>query len=165
MQLITERLVIKSMTESDKDAVIRLLTNDIVKKTYMIPEFDSKEALERMFNRYKDISKDASRYVRGVYLQGKLIGIVNDVEIGEGCIELGYAFLPEYYNQGYATEMLRAVLADLAEKGYKQVLTGAFMENKASIRVMEKCGMKRLQETEQIEYRGMVHDCVYYGVM
>ncbi len=165
MQLNTERLMIKPMKELDKDAVIRLLTNDIVKETYMIPDFDSKEALLRMFRRYKEISEDSSRYVRGVYLQEALIGIVNDVEIGSGCIELGYAFLPEYYNQGYATEMLQAVLADLALKGYKQVRTGAFAENTASIRVMEKCGMKRLQETEQIEYRGVVHDCVYYGVV
>lgn len=163
--LKTKRLIIKSITDADREAVVSLLTNAIVKQTYMIPDFETEEEYERMFQRYRDLSSDESRFVRGVYLQGELIGIVNDVEIMEGSIELGYAFLPQYYNQGYATEMLGAVLADLKNRGYKQVRTGAFAENAASIRVMEKNGMQCMEETEQLEYRGVVHECVYYGMM
>ncbi len=44
------------------------------------------------------------------------------------------------------------------------VKTGAFTENIASIRVMEKCGMRRFDETEEIEYRGKNHTCVYYEI-
>ena len=27
---------------------------------------------------------------------------------------------------------------------------------------MEKCGMTRMDETEELEYRGAVHRCIYY---
>ena len=32
------------------------------------------------------------------------------------------------------------------------------------IRVMEKSGMKREEKTDEIEYRGAVHRCVYYSI-
>ena len=44
------------------------------------------------------------------------------------------------------------------------VRCGAFPENTASIRVMEKAGMVREDFTEDIEYRGIMHHCVYYSI-
>ena len=44
------------------------------------------------------------------------------------------------------------------------VRCGAFSENTASIRVMEKAGMVREDFTEDIEYRGIMHHCVYYSI-
>ena len=46
--------------------------------------------------------------------------------------------------------------------GYKTVRVGAFEENAASRRVAEKCEMKLTGKTENIEYRGREHLCVYY---
>lgn len=77
-------------------------------------------------------------------------------------IELGYVIHPAYQGKGYATEMLNAVLLDLKELGYIKVLAGAFEENIASIRVMEKCGMEKTDREEDIAYRGRKHHCVYY---
>lgn len=46
--------------------------------------------------------------------------------------------------------------------GYTEVVAGAFSENIASRRVMEKCGMTLTEQEEDIEYRGKTHHCVYY---
>ena len=51
----------------------------------------------------------------------------------------------------------------LFAKGFREVVCGAFEENTASLRVMEKAGMEKLDITESIEYRGKVHNCVYYS--
>ena len=43
-------------------------------------------------------------------------------------------------------------------------LQAFFEENIASKRVMEKCGMIPIGKEEYIEYRGVVHRCVYYSI-
>ena len=44
------------------------------------------------------------------------------------------------------------------------MVAGAFEENKASMRVMEKAGMTRITLEEDINYRGASHHCLYYSV-
>ena len=86
----------------------------------------------------------------------------DDVEITETSIELGYVIHPAHHNCGFATEALQACIQALHTMGFETVRTGAFEENPASIRVMEKSGMTRLAETEIIPYRGKDHLCVYF---
>lgn len=160
----TERLIIKSFALEDEDAVIRLFIEDEVKKTYMVPDFESRQQAVKLFERMRELSFLRTRYVRGIYLLDNIfIGVVNDVGVEEGKIEVGYALLPEFQGQGYGTEMLTAVIEKLFEKGYKEVLAGAFEENVASRRVMEKAGMHLIELEEEIEYRGKRHRCVYYA--
>ena len=162
MYIKTERLEIKAITDSDRDNVISLLTDDIVKQTYMVPDFESEEAVIKLFHRLKDLSHSDGFYQVGIYLEDNLIGIANEVDREEDSIELGYAILPDYHNQGYGTEMLNALIYQMHAEGFSKVVIGAFEENLSSIRVMEKCGMQRIEKTDEIEYRGKIHTCVYY---
>lgn len=163
MKFDTNRLTIGPITQKDKESVLDLITNEIVGKTYMFPAFESRAAAEPLFQRLVQLSKDESRYVAGVYLDDRFIGMMNDVEIKDKQIEMGYAYLPAYYNQGFATEALAAAIDYLFSCGFDTVVTGAFEENAASLRVMEKCGMSKLDFTEPIEYRGITHTCIYYA--
>lgn len=160
--LKTKRLILKSLESADQDAMIELLTDKIIKETYMIPDFDSRDKVIKMVERMRELSLCDTRYVRGIYLNDVLIGMVNDVGIEGKKIELGYMLNPEYHNKGYATEMLKAVIEALFEEGYVEIMAGAFEDNIASRRVMEKSGMVLIDQTEEIEYRGKVHTCVYY---
>ena len=58
---------------------------------------------------------------------------------------------------------MTALIQKMFEIGYEEVLTGAFEENISSQRVMQKSGMTLLNLREEIEYRGKVHQCVYYS--
>lgn len=160
--IATPRLTLHAMTEKDADNMLDLLSDPIVGKTYMIPEFPDRNAAYPLFEKIKNLSS-SDRFVYGVYLEDSLIGFINDVDIQEKTIELGYAYLPKYYNQGFATEALRACIDALFALGYETVRTGAFEENLASMRVMEKAGMTRCDDTEIIEYRGKKHLCIYYA--
>ena len=164
MQFTTKRLKIGPLSDADRDAVIDLLTDEKVKQTYMVPDFASREEAAKVFVRLKDLSHQEDRYVAGIYLDDAFIGILNETEIQDKSIELGYAILPKFHNCGYCTEVLSGAIQYLFARGFDRVITGAFEENGASIRVMVKCGMEKLDQQDEIEYRGVVHRCVYYGI-
>ena len=163
-EIITERLCLRNIRDEDCEGLCRLMTNEIVAKTYILPEFKSKDEEIRLFLRLKELSCVNSRFVYGIALNGEIIGLINDVDISDGEIELGFAFHPDYHNQGYATETLKGAVKTLFEMGYTTVKTGAFEINLPSQRVMEKCGMTRLPDTEIIEYKGVTHKCVMFKI-
>lgn len=164
MRFTTDRLEIKEIAQEDKEEVLDLLTDEIVGKTYMFPKFQNRSEAEPLFRRLVDFSHDDSRYVAGVYLDGRFIGMMNAVEFKGKQVEMGYAYLPAYYNQGYATEAFRGAISYLLDHGFETVLAGAFRCNLASMRVMEKCGMTKQDYTDEIEYRGVTHTCIYYAI-
>lgn len=162
MYVKTKRLELRPFRESDRDGAVRLLMDHRVKQTYMLPDFENAEKAEALFRRLMDLSEAEGRYVAAINLDGELVGFLNDVEIDNDSIELGYVIHPDHWGRGYMTEALEAAIAVLFRMGFRQVVTGAFETNLASIRVMEKCGMGRLSKTDTIDYRGKTHRCVYY---
>lgn len=163
-ELKTKRLTVGKIRLEDKDDVVKILRDDTVKKTYMLPDFENDEAAEKLFLKLKELSEREDRFVFGVRLGKTVIGFINDVEIKDGAVEMGYCFHPNYHGNGYCTESFRAVIQYLFKNGFNEVRCGAFDENKASIRVMEKCAMELLDYTEDIEYREKTHKCIYYSI-
>ena len=157
-----ESITLDIMSAKDAVGICRILQHDKVKKTYMVPDLSDSAALE-LAQRMIHLSGNECRYVRGIYWGQTLIGIMNDVGIDGGTIELGWAIDPMYHGRGFATEAVCAAIQELFAMGYTQVIAGAFSENAASIRVMEKAGMRKQEKTEEIEYRGQIHPCVYYA--
>lgn len=160
----TKRLEIKPYQDADEKAMIELLTNQKIKESFMIPDFETEKEAINMFKKLQAFSYSEEHYERGIYIDNKLIGFVNDVEIGDGVIELGYVIHPDHQNIGYASEMLQAVIDELFREGFHQIVAGAFENNAASIQVMQKCGMKKIAKEEDICYHGVFHHCYYYAV-
>ena len=160
----TARLTLRSITEEDWQDMRAMLYDEQIKKTYMIPDFPAEEDARRLFRRFCDLSRDPGRFVYGAECQGRLIGFLNDVHTEGAVIEVGYVIRPDFQNQGYATEMLRAAIGALFDMGFEAVRAGFFEENAASRRVMEKSGMHATGETEAITYRGQEHRCIYYEI-
>lgn len=84
----TSRLIIKPYEESYRKGMIELLTNDDIKKTFLIPDFKTEEEITGMVEKQREFSLSEAHFVRGIYLDHTLIGFVNDVEIANGVIEL-----------------------------------------------------------------------------
>ncbi|MBR2385358.1 MAG: GNAT family N-acetyltransferase [Clostridia bacterium] len=161
-KIATKRLVLREIVESHFDNLIDIFMSEEVKKTFMLPDFSVKEEALKLARRFRDLSSDYNRFVYGICLDNRLIGFVNDVFIGKNEVELGYVIHPSFKNKGFATETLSACIDLIFQSGFKTVKAGAFEENFASQRVMQKCGMTLTGEEEQIEYRGEIHRCVYY---
>lgn len=161
----TERLILRSMTEKDQENALEILTNEQIAKTFMLPIFQERKDAIPLFERLKSLSLSDERFVYGIYFQDELIGFVNDVDIGETSVELGYCLHPKYHNQGMMTEVLKEAVKALFSLGLEKVKAGAFEGNIASMRVMEKCGMTRTGEIEMIEYRGENKRCICYEIV
>ncbi|NCA67840.1 MAG: N-acetyltransferase, partial [Clostridia bacterium] len=132
--IITERLIMRSYRDSDMENAIALLCNDNIKKTYMIPDFSSREDAVLMFHKIKDLSYSDKHFEYGIYLKEQLIGFINDVETDDESIEIGYVIHPDMQGNGYATEILSAAIRELFKMGYSVVKAGFFEENIASRR-------------------------------
>lgn len=159
----TPRLTIKPYDEKDLDALTDLISNPEVTKTFMVPEYETREQYAELAKKLISFSRveDTKHLDSGVYLGDTLIGFFNDCGGGDDMIEVGYVIHPDYWGRGYASEVLTAMLPEIKRMGYKRVRAGYFEENPASARVMEKCGMHKIDETDEDEYRGKVHKCFY----
>ena len=163
MEISTPRLRLAAIAESSREELIRLLSDEEIGKTYMVPELKTEEQREAVFTRLRGLSEAEDRFVYGIYSGEKLIGMIHEVCVDGGEIELGYFIDPAEKNRGYASEALAAAMEELFAMGYQVVKAGAFEENPASMRVMTKCGMKATGETELIDYRGERHNCLYFA--
>lgn len=160
----TARLTMRPLSDRDAEVITALFIDDEVTKTFMVPELKSRDEQMKLFELLKHRSASDAHFVYGVYLDERLIGFVNDVDLSGGEIELGYVIAPAQKSKGFATEVLAASIRELFAMGYGVVKAGAFEENGASMRVMEKCGMTRTKREEDIPYRGETHRCVNFEI-
>ena len=162
--ICTPRLKLRALEEADREDMLNLLTHEQVGKTYMVPEFAARADAIPLFQRLMGFSQDVSRFFYGIELENRVVGMIHIVDITDGEVELGYAIHPDFWGRGIATEALGAAMENLFRAGYEMVCAGAFDHNPASMRVMEKCGMTRQSYTDEIEYRGLTHTCIYYAI-
>lgn len=155
---------LRPLTEKDEAALLELLTNDTIKLTYMLPDFPRREDAIPLARKLMELSQDETRFLRGMEADGVLVGYLNDVEMTDGTVELGYVVHPRHWGKGYATAALKLAIEALFQKGFREVVCGAFEENPASLRCMEKAGMRRIDKVDEIDYRGKVHRCLYCSV-
>ena len=155
-------LKLRAFLPTDQTRILETVTSTKANQTYMLPDFEKPEDAIPLFERLSKLSMDSSRFVRCIDVDGQAVGFLNDVEIKDGSIELGYVIHPDFHNRGYMTRALKAAIEELFTLNYERVVCGAFEGNKASQRVMEKAGMTKIDFTEIIEYRDKQHLCVYY---
>ncbi|MBI3510412.1 MAG: GNAT family N-acetyltransferase [Bacteroidetes bacterium] len=73
--------------------------------------------------------------------------------------DVGYRFFRKFWGKGYGTESCGAALEYGFEKlGVKKIFAEARKENAASIRIMEKCGMKFLRESKGCEGETVIYE-------
>lgn len=160
----TKRLTLAPIQEADRGALIGLLTDEELTRTYMVPDLPTAKEQNAVFGRFLALSQDPKRFIFGVYYREELIGVIHDVGITETDIELGYFISPAKKGRGFATEALSASLRELFSRGFAEVKAAAFEENAASLRVMEKCGFSRTGETETVTYRGRDRVCIICSI-
>ena len=163
-EIKTANLRLSEIKAEDKSDLIKLIENEEICRTYMVPENPTDEQKDAIFGRYRALSASPDRFAYGIYRENRFIGLIHEVCRDDNGIELGYIIDPAEKNKGYATEALSAAITELLLRGFGAVVAGAFEENIASLRVMEKCGMSPTGETERIEYRGKTHNCIYMKI-
>ena len=145
--LETERLILRCLSEDDAAFVVELLNE---------PSF-----IQYIGDKGVRTLDDARQYIQNgpvksyrengfglnrveLKSNGKPIGISGLVKRATlPDADIGFAFLPEFWNQGYAIESARAVM-DHARNvlGIDRVVAITSPENEASAKLLEKIGLK-----------------------
>ncbi len=157
----TDRLRARKMTPGDLDDLASLNQNPEVMVT-LGGQKSREQTLESLAALIKHFDEHGFSYW---IIEDKETGVLmgraglRRVHIdGADEVELGYAFLPEYWGKGYATEIGKELVRIAFEEvGLSNIVCFALPENKASQRVMEKIGF--LFEKE-CEYKELPH--VFY---
>ncbi|MBQ6236509.1 MAG: GNAT family N-acetyltransferase, partial [Clostridia bacterium] len=158
----TERLILDSLRESDKeDYFINISHDKRVLETFVCRYAESLETFD--FSTYP--GRDDLFAIR-LKETGRLIGIILYFDEADGACEIGYGIGSQHWNRGYTTEAVRRFLTYLfGEKGMQTVTASYFAGNDASRRVMEKCGMQYLRfSPQEFEYLGELRDLTYYAI-
>lgn len=163
----TERLVLRPLDSADAEVLTDILTDPVITKTFMVPDLATREDYAGIATKIIEFSQlsDTEHLMYGICFNGALIGFVNDCGVDGDTVEVGYAILPAFHGHGFATEALAAVLRELFAMGFKRITAGYFEGNTASRRVMEKCGMRHIDKTEVIPYRGTGRVCLYCEIV
>ena len=81
--------------------------------------------------------------------------------------EVGYVLARQHWGQGYATEALKAVLGfGFSRMELNRIEAKCVPENKGSIRVLEKSGMRREGLLREVEFsKGKFEDLNLYSIL
>jgi ribosomal-protein-alanine N-acetyltransferase len=145
MLMETERLFLREIVPEDAEIAYQLnLDPEVIKYTSDGPFKCTEDArgFLRNYDHYKKygfgrwavISKQNQEFIGWC-------GLKYDKDLNE--YDLGFRFFKKYWNQGYATEAAKFCL-DLGFKHFKMpaIVARAREENKASVKVIENCGLK-----------------------
>ena len=170
--LETERLILRKLRIEDAPiAFANWCSSDIVDKYVLWKKHPSVETTIKQYEKWIEDYNDEKTFRWIVELKGThdLIGTI-DVStrfIKYDSCEIGYCYSDKYWNNGYATEALKAVIKYLFEACEAELVNAEFMENNpASGKVMEKAGMKfegRLR-SRVIDKNNIRNDLLNYSI-
>ena len=154
MNIKTERLVITDFTP-DMAKAVHLGSLDADTRRFLPDEvFETEEIAAEVIADLMDCyAGTEGPFVHPMLADGVYAGYVQFVPLEDGSWEIGYHTVQGLTGRGYATEAVQAFLPVMMEKmNLTQVHGICDADNKASIRVLEKCGFTRVYEGE-----GMYH--------
>ncbi len=147
--LATPSLDLRPFAEDDAQAMHRIYSDPIVMRYVATGPAASIGATERLLYDYEIHQRTHGFSFWGVVerASGALIGDAGLYRTPGGEIELGYTLGQPWWGRGYATEAARAWLeAAFGPLGFPAVIALAEPANTASLRVLEKVGMRRSGE-------------------
>ena len=142
--LETDRLLLREFVMDDVEDFFKMVSDpDVTRYTSdggKTLEEARKGLEERLFQDYRKYGY--GRWAAVYKPTGKVIGFAGLKYLDDvNEVDLGYRFFKEYWGKGLATEASRAVLAyGVDNLQLRRIIGIADIENKASIRVLEKVG-------------------------
>ena len=142
----TKRLAFRPFREGDAPAMFEGWTQDArVAKYCRWHPHTSVDMTEAFLKDYMDTTDPRYPYRHAIILKDAetLIGVIDVADISPDgrTAEIGYLLSYPYWNKGYMTEALEAMIAHLFACGFETVAARHHIDNHASGKVMEKCGM------------------------
>lgn len=171
-RLETERLILRQFELNDAEMMYTNWANDPQVTEYLTwIEHQSVNETEELIKGWVKGYCHLARYHWAVVVKDdyQVIGSIGAVTVLERDCKavLGYCLARPYWNKGYATEALQAVVDYFFGRvGFNRLEALHVKDNEASGRVMAKVGMKKEGEMPQyIIVKGHKRDMVLYGLL
>jgi RimJ/RimL family protein N-acetyltransferase len=142
----TRRLIHRALTADDAEAFFALNSHRDVMRWIGEPPLASVEAARQAIANYPDFDRFGfGRWGCVLKESGAVIGFCGLKYLPElGAVDVGFRFLPQYWRRGLATEACTASIAfGFDTLGLDEIIGLVLPENGASIRVLEKAGLRR----------------------
>ena len=169
--LETDRLVLRPLRRRDANDIFSYASDPEVAR-YVLWDPHQSVSETRSYIRYmRSLSRRGLPSSWAVTLRdsGKVIGTIGFMWYSEanGAAELGYSLSKSFWNLGYATEALRAVIRSVfAVLPVNRLEAQHDLRNPASGRVMEKSGMKKEGILRQrIRNKGEYVDVALFAIL
>ena len=157
-RLVTDRLVLRKLKESDAEPMFRNWDNDpeVAKYTLWVAH-ENVEVTKRLVKEWLEEYNNpkVERFVITLKDDDEPIGAIDIVNFHDNIPEVGYCLSRKEWGKGYMTEACKAFTNYLFELGYLKILIRADIRNIGSNKVIEKCGFKFTHQ-EFIEHRSEV---------
>ncbi|MEF2919340.1 MAG: GNAT family N-acetyltransferase [Acutalibacteraceae bacterium] len=164
--LHTDRLVLRPFKEDDAQAVYKNWTYDqrVAQYCRWYPHNSVEDTIG-----YLNMCCINKEECWAITLKetGEPIGAVDVVGIDSvGVPEIGYVLAYDYWGKGIMTEAVNAVIEELFKFGYKKICACHNVDNPASGKVMEKCGMTYVRNCMALKKFGSDEMCEvkYYEI-
>ena len=156
----SERLVYRKFTLSDKDSLYQLNLNPEVIKYTGDNAFNSIVEAENFIKNYDHYSKyDFGRWAVLLKDSKEFIGwcgLKYSVEKNE--VDIGFRFFENQWNKGFATEAaLRCIEIGFQQYKLTKIVGRAMKRNYASVKVLEKIGLKFEKEFDFDGNEGVIY--------
>ncbi len=142
----TPHLFLRRFTEADAPLIFKLNSDAEVLKYLHEPALENEEQAKKVINEIilPQYVLNLGRWAIHTKANYEFIGWCGLKNIPEtGIIDLGYRLLKSAWGKGYATEAAQyTIIYGLRELKIKTITGMAHVENVASIKILEKIGMK-----------------------
>ena len=176
--LETERLILRQLTEDDADNLFELDSDpevvrftpdagkpkdDTVIQTQIIPKFFAYYEQYNGYGVWAAIEKSSQAFIGWFFFRPVVHALYFDPALAnENDVEIGYRLRKAAWGKGYATEGSKALIfKGFSQLGTQRVVAVALAANTASIRVLEKAGLKL---ENRFVYEGHGQEIVIYAL-
>ena len=151
-EIKTERLVLRQLTLEDAVAISKLASDkDISCMTGSFPHPFPLLSAEFKVMYLRSQNRRGLAYPYAVTIDGgELMGMCDLFPSApDAALEIGYWLGKPYWGHGYSTEAATGLIAEARETmGASSLIAGAFADNPASLRVLQKLGFELTGEEE-----------------
>jgi RimJ/RimL family protein N-acetyltransferase len=170
-RLDANRVCLRTLVESDIDALFEIFSDDQVMRYWSTPPLANKDAARSLFEEISIANSRGSMKKWGIATLGDdiIIGTATlfNLEVSNGRAEIGYAQNRSRWGQGFMHEALQALLDySFNQLKLRRLEADVDPRNVASIRILERLGFQRegfLRERWHVN--GEIQDAYFYGLL
>lgn len=159
MDINSDRLTLKRLSENDADFILKLLNTEgwlkFIGDKNVRSYHDALDYIRKICS-----NEDISYFTIFLKNTNTSIGLVSVIKRNYlACKDVGYALLPDYYSCGYAFEAMTKLIdtIECTKQSELSIAAITIKENDKSIRLLDKLGFRYSEEINQNNQQLMLY--------